>query len=210
MSRFRQQYLDSLAVPIGALLAIIAFIVIIGETFIGAYQGGEKDRLDRPELWIGIGILLGVIALMAFLASRPEDSGFLGKDVAIGNVGMWDRDLPAVDPYARYGERGTVADLRPGMTLYAQSGALAQVQDFLPGGVDYGRTFSGFIHATGIKSASREMWIPFEAVSSVYPETNSAFLAIKGDETEALGWTAPPQTITRGPAKHESAADRVK
>ena len=210
MNKFRQQYLDSVAVPVGFLVLIGIVITIIGNLFINAYQGGEKDRLDRPELWIGIGILVGVIALMSFLSRQPEDAGFLGKDVAIGGVGMWDDALPPVDPRAKYGEIGSTADIAEGYTLYAASGALATVQGLLPGGVDYGRRYSGMIYATGVKSAAKELWIPFEAVTAVYPETRAAFLAIKGDETEALGWTAPPEGMTRGKPKHVSAADRVK
>lgn len=210
MNKFRQQYLDSIAVPIGFLIVIAAVIITIGRTFISAYQGGEKDRLDRPELWIGIGILLGVIALMTLLSRMPEDAGFLGKEVAIGGVGMWDGALPPVDPRAKYGELGSNADIAEGYTLYAASGALANVEGLLPGGVDYGRKYSGMIYATGVKSASKELWIPFEAVTAVYPEARAAFLAIKGDETEALGWTAPPEGMTRGKPKHVSAADKVK
>lgn len=210
MNKFRQQYVDSIAVPIGFLIVIVLAIVTIGSIFIGVYQGGEKDRLDRPELWIGTGILLGVIALMAVLSRMPEDAGFLGKEVAIGSVGMWDDALPPVDPRAKYGELGATSDITEGYTLYAASGALAIVAGILPGGVDYGRRYSGMIYATGIKSASKELWIPFEAVTAVYPEANAAFLAIKGDETESLGWTAPPEGMTRGAKKHVRAEDKVK
>lgn len=210
MSKFRQQYLDSVVLPVGGLILIGVLITAIGTLFINTYQGGEKDRLDRPELWIGIGILLGVIAIMGVLARMPEDSGFLGKEVAIGGVGMWDDALPPVDSRARYGELGTASDIAEGFTLYAASGALATVQGVLPGGVDYGRKFSGMLYASGVKSASKELWIPFEAVTAVYPESRAAFLAIKGDETEALGWTAPPEGMTRGAKKHVSANDKVK
>ena len=210
MGSFRQKYLDGVAVPIGLLALIIILIVGIGTTFINTYQGGEKDRLDRPELWIGIGILLGVITLMSVLSRLPEDSGFLGKEVAIGNRGIWDDALPPVDPRATMGEIGSVQDVTAGYTLYARSGALANVAGILPGGVDYGRRFSGMIYAEGVKSASKEMWIPFEAVTAVYPESRAAFLAIQGDEAESLGWTAPPQGMTRGANKHIPAADRVK
>lgn len=210
MNKFRQQYLDSFAVPIGLLIAIVTGIVIIGTTFINVYQGGEKDRLDRPELWIGVGVLLGVIALMALLARMPEDKGFLGKEVAIGGTGMWDDAMPPVDPRARYGALGNVSDIAEGYTLYAQSGALGVVEGILPGGVDYGRRFSGMLYAHGVKSASKEMWIPLEAVTAVYPETHAAFLAIRGDEAETLGWTAPPEGMVRGGPRHQSAADRVK
>lgn len=209
MNKFRQQYLDSVMVPIGALVLIAIFIISIGSTFIGAYQGGEKDRLDRPELWIGVGILLGVIAVMGLLARQPDGTGFLGKEVAIGSVGMWDDALPPVDLSAKFGELGTTADIASGYRLYAGSGQLAVADGVLPGGMDYGRRYSGMIYAHGVKSASKELWIPFEAVTAVYPETKAAFLAIKGDETEFLGWTSPPEGMTRG-AQKQSPNDKVK
>lgn len=210
MNKLRQQYFDSVAVPVGFLILIGILIVTIGTTFINAYQGGEKDRIDRPELWIGIAILLGVIAIMSLLARQPDGTGLLGKDVVVGSVGMWDDALPPVDPRARLGELGAVSDIAEGYTLYAASGALATVQGLLPGGSDYGRRYSGMIYAAGVKSASKELWIPNEAVTAVYPESKAAFLAIRGDETEALGWTAPPEGMVRGAKKHLSAADKVK
>lgn len=210
MNKFRQQYVDSVVLPVGGLIAIGIIIYSIGSTFISVYQGGEKDRLDRPELWIGIGILLGIIALMGFLSRQPDGTGFLGKEVAIGDVGMWDDALPPVDASARYGEPGTKSDIAEGYTLYAASGALATVAGIMPGGVDYGRRYSGMIYAHGIKSASKELWIPLEAVLSVYPENKAAFLAIRGDETEALGWTSPPEGMTRGEKKHVPNSDKVK
>ncbi len=210
MTKFRQQYIHSLIVPVGALLLIVAIIIAIGSTFLGAHEPGDNDRLDRPELWIGIGILLGVIALMSLLARMPEDSGFLGKEVAIGAEGMWDAALPPVDPRATYGPLGSVADIVIGDSVYAGSGALGIVRGVLPAGVDYGRRFSGMMYTQGVKSAAKEMWIPFEAVTAVYPEGKAVFLAIQGDEAEALGWTAPPQGMTRGEPKHIPAADRVK
>lgn len=210
MTGFRHKFIDPLVVPLGSLLVVVLLIVSIGSTFLGVYQGGEKDRIDRPELWVGMGILGGVIAIMAFLASRPQDSGFLGKDVAIGNTGIWDAALPPVDPRARYGTPGSVQDIAEGFTVNARSGALAVVSGVLPGGVDYGRKYSGIIYAQGIKSAAKEMWIPFEAVTAVYPEGRALFLAIQGDEAEALGWTAPPQGMVRGDNKHKSAADKIK
>lgn len=209
MNKFRQQYVDSVAIPVGFLIGIGLIIVAIGSTFIGVYEGGDPDRLDRPELWIGVGILLGVIAVMAVLARQPEDAGFLGKEVAIGSVGMWDDALPPVDPMARLGEPGSVRDIAEGYTLYAASGALAVVNGMLPGGVDYGRRYSGMIYAQGIKSASKELWIPLEAVTAVYPESRSAFLAIHGDETEFLGWTKPPEGMSRG-EKRVRPEDLVK
>ena len=123
---------------------------------------------------------------------------------------MWDAALPPVDPRAKYGELGSVADIAEGYTLYAQSGALGRVSGMLPAGVDYGKRFSGMMYAHGIKSAAKEMWIPLEAVTAVYPGSRAAFLAIKGDETEALGWTAPPESMTRGETRHLSPADKVK
>ncbi len=210
MNKFRQQYLDSLVLPVGTAIGIGIIITLVGRVLINVYEGGNPDRLDRPELWIATGILLVVIFLMGFLSRQPDGTGFLGKEVAIGNSGMWDDTLPPVDPGARRGERGTTADISEGYTLYAASGTLAVVQGILPGGMDYGKRYSGMIYATGVKSASRELWIPFEAVTAVYPETRAAFLAINGDEAEFLGWTSPPEGMTRGERKTIPAPDRVK
>ena len=156
-------------------------------------------------------IALGIIALVAFLASRPKGSlGALEKQVAIGSRPLWSDDLPPVNATALRGTPGTIADIQAGYTLYAGSGAIARVLGILPGGSDYGKRFSGFLHAEGVGHAANELWIPFEAVSAVYPESQSAFLAIKGDETESFGWTSPPESITRGAPRHQSAADKVK
>ncbi len=210
MNKFRQQYIDSVILPVGGLISIGIIITLIGRTFISVYEGGNPDRIDRPELWIGVGILLGVIILMGLLSRQPEDAGFLGKEVALGDTGMWDDSLPPVDPGARTGEQGTTADITEGYTLYASSGALAVVRGIMPGGVDYGRRYSGMMYATGIKSASKELWIPFEAVLAVYPETKSAFLAMSGDETETFGWTSPPEGMTRGFQKPVRPEDKIK
>lgn len=206
----RQQYFDSVAIPVGFLIVIGIVIIAIGNLFLTSHIPGDKDRLSRPELWVGVGILLGIITLMAILSRMPEDAGFLGKEVAVGSVGMWDDALPPVDPRVKYGALGTVSDITEGYTLYAASGALAIVRGVLPGGVDYGRKFSGMLYAQGVKSASKEIWAPLEAVTSVYPEAKAAFLAISGDETEALGWTNPPEGMTRGAKKHVSASDKLK
>jgi hypothetical protein len=71
----------------------------------------------------------------------------------------------------------------------------------LPGATDFGKRFAGFIYAEGLSGASDELWIPVEAVMSVYPETRSALLAIKGDETEYFGWNEPPESLRRRPAR---------
>jgi hypothetical protein len=212
MSRFLEKIIGPFVLPLGILAVIIGVLALIGELYLAIFIPGDTpDRLNRPELWVSIGILLGVIALIAFISSRPKGSlGALEKDVAIGSTPFWSDTLQPVQPSALRGQPGTVEDIHAGFTLYAQSGALARVLGVLPGGTDYGKTFRGFLHAEGLGHAAKEMWIPVEAVSAVYPESQSAFLAVKGDETEAFGWTSPPENLTRGAAKHQSASDRVK
>lgn len=70
MSKIRQQYIDSVVLAVGGVIAIGIIITLIGRSFISVYQGGNPDRLDRPELWIGIGILLGVIVIMGLLSRQ--------------------------------------------------------------------------------------------------------------------------------------------
>lgn len=207
MGKFKQKLIDPFIIPLIVVAVTWFGIMLIGETYLGSYQGDEikargKDRIDRPELWVGVGLTLAIIGLMAFLATRPRGStGPLEKDVAIGSRPFFEEPLPPVDARARMGQPGTVADIAEGFTLYAQSGALAVVHGVLPGGSDYGKRFAGFLYAEGLAGASKELWIPIEAVTAVYPETRSAFLAIKGDETEHFGWSIPPETVRRGPAR---------
>ncbi len=201
----RQRLIDPFVIPIAVIVVTAILIVTMGESLLSIFQPGDtKDRLDRPELWFALGLSLLIIFGMAFLATRPKGStGILEKDVVIGNRPFFQEPLPPVDVRARTGPLGTIADIGPGFTLYAQNGALARVVGVLPGGVDYGKRFAGFFYAEGLHGASPELWIPFEAVMSVYPATKSAFLAIKGDETEHFGWSVPPESVRRGPARRE-------
>lgn len=212
MGHIRRKLIDPFVIPL-VIIAITWFLLmLIGETFLNVFQPGQEvDRIDRPELWIGVGITVGVIALMAFLATRPAGAtGPLEKDVVIGSRPFGAKPMPPVDSSVRSGAPGTISDIDAGYTLYASSGALARVRGLLPGGVDYGKRFAGFIYAEGMNGVSDELWIPVEAVTAVYPATRSAFLAIKGDETEAFGWDTPPETVSRGPVKHLPASEKVK
>lgn len=212
MGKIIERYIGPFLVPFVILGVILAVLVAVGELYLALFIPGDTpDRLNRPELWTSLGILLGVIAIIAFFATRPKGSlGPLEKDVVIGRKAMWSDEMPPVDARALRGTPGTTADLNAGYTLYAQSGAIGQVLGILPGGMDYGKRFSGFMHVEGMGHTAKQMWIPFEAVSAVYPESQSAFLAVKGDEAESFGWTSPPESMTRGEARHKSAADRIK
>jgi hypothetical protein len=212
MGKFRQRLIDPFIMPL-VLIAVIWFaLMALGKLYLAVFSPDRGvDRIDRPELWIGVAIIFGVIGLMAFISSRPHGSvGVLEKDVVIGSRPFFDQSLPPVDASVRSGQPGTVNDIQEGYRLYASSGELATVRGLLPGGTDYGKRFSGFIYAEGVRGVSDELWIPFEAVTSVYPETRAAFLAIKGDETEAFGWDTPPESVSRGPVKHMSAEEKVK
>ena len=187
--------------PIVLIAVIVAVIITIGKSLLALFQPGDTpDRLDRPELYLALGLALVIIFGFAFIASRPPNFlSALNKPILVGgDRGIFDKPAPPVSERLRSGERGTVADIEPGYTLYAQSGALAKVIGILPGGVDYGKRFAGFLYASGLYGASKELWVPVEAVLSVYPETKSAFLAIKGDETEHFGWNIPPESLRRG------------
>jgi hypothetical protein len=200
MSRhFERDIIRPLVVPIGITIVVGAIIIAIGETLLGLFQEGRPDT-ERLELYFAVGLALVILFGCGFLATRPAGAlGPLDKDLAIGSKPMFAPESPPVDLAARNGPLGTVADIAPGYVLYARSGALAQVVDVLKGVEEYGRVRSGLIYAQGMHGASDELWIPVEAVSAVYPETRSAFLAIKGDETEAFGWDRPPSSFSRRP-----------
>lgn len=199
----KRHLIDPFIMPIIIIGLLAAVVIGVGETLLGLFQPGDtKDRLDRPELWFALGLSILVIFGLAFLFSRPKGAlGPVDRDIAIGDRAIFDPPLPPVDELARSGARGTVGDIEEGYTLYAENGALAVVRGLLPGATDYGKRFNGFIYAHGLSGASDELWIPVEAVMSVYPETRSAFLAVKGDETEHFGWHVPPESLRRLPAR---------
>lgn len=203
MEHIRKRLIDPFVLPVILTLLLLACIITFGETLLTIFQPGDtKDRLDRPELWAALGLAVVVIGGCGFIATRPKGTtGPLENDIVIGKTPIFAEAMPPVDARARTGEQGTVADIAPGYTLYAQSGALAEVIGVLPGANDFGKKFAGFFYAKGMHGASDELWIPFEAVMSVYPETHSAFLSIKGDETEHFGWNVPPESVRRGPVR---------
>lgn len=203
MAEFRRRLIDPFVMPIIITGVTVVGIIIMGELLLELFVPGDTpDRLNRPELWVAVALGTAVIAGAGFLATRPSGStGPLENEVVIGSRPFFQETLPPVQQRARSGDPGTVADIGPGYTLYAQSGALAEVIGVLPGATDFGKKFAGFFYAKGVSGASSELWIPFEAVMSVYPETHSAFLAIKGDETEHFGWNVPPESVRRGPAR---------
>jgi hypothetical protein len=188
-----------LVVPLGIFLVAAAVIVTIGETLLGLFNEANSD-LERPELYFAVLLALAILGICAFVATRPEGTlGPLDRELAIGHKPMFAPVPPPVDLAARNGPPGTSADIASGYVLYARNGALAQVVDVLRGVEEHGRVRSGLIYAKGMHGASDELWIPIEAVSAVYPETRSAFLAIKGDETEAFGWNRAPSSFSRRP-----------
>jgi hypothetical protein len=199
----KQRWIDPFLIPIAVVAVTVGLIAGMGESLLSIFEPGDtKDRLDRPELWYALVLALVIIGGAGFLATRPKGTtGPLEKEIAIGKRPFFQDPLPPVDVLARTGALGTVKDIEPGYTLYAQSGALATVEGVLPGSDDWGKRFAGFMYAHGMRGASSELWIPVEAVMSVYPETKSAFLAIKGDETEVFGWNVPPESVRRGPAR---------
>lgn len=202
----KRRLIDPFVMPI-VIIGVLAVIVItVGEVLLALFQPGDtKDRLDRPELWFALGLSTLVIFGFAFLASRPEGAlGPVDRDLAIGKRRIFDEPAQPVERTTQLGPRGTVDDLEDGFTLYADNGALATVRGLLPGSVDFGKQFRGFIYAHGLSGVSEELWIPVEAVMSVYPESRIAFLAIKGDETEHFGWHIPPESMRRAPARKVS------
>jgi len=206
-AQFGRRIIQPLVVPLGVFVVVAAIIIFIGQTLISLFENGRTE-LERPELYFATFLALLILGVAGFLATRPDGTlGPLDRDLAIGSKPMFAPVLPPIDIAARNGVPGTIADLAPGYVLYARSGALANVIDVLKGVEEHGRVRNGLIYAQGIHGASDELWIPIEAVSAVYPETRSAFLAIKGDETEAFGWNRPPMSFSRqarpeGPKLH--------
>lgn len=205
-TEFSQKIVRPIVFPVAIIAVTGLLIVAFGKSVLAVFQGGTKDRIDRPELWLALGAAIVILLAAGLIVTRPTGAiGILEKPVVFGKTPFFEPSvLTTVGEDARAGEQGTVNDIREGFTLYASSGALATAIGLLPGGSDHGKTFAGYIYAEARRSARAPLWIPFEAVTSVYPESKSAFLSIKGDEAEAFGWNIPPETVRRGPARHPS------
>ena len=186
-------------VPVAVVAVTVGIIIAVGKTLLGVYEHG-KPEIERLDLYIAVGGALLILSGSAFLATRPAGTlGPLDRELAIGKRPLLAEPLPTVDVQARRGPLGTTDDIARGYALYARNGQLAVAQDLLKdvqGEVAHLRR--GFIYAQGVFGANDQMWIPIEAVSAVYPETRSAFLAIAGDEIEAYGWQKPPAVFNLG------------
>lgn len=195
-----------LVVTVTAIAIVAAAIFAIGQLLLNLHDTSVTEEVRRQELWVGVALTVGILVLATLLASRPEGSlGPLDKEVAIGSKPMTGEvSLGPVDPYARHGPAGTVADLERGYTLYARNGALAEITDVLKSVEDVGQVSRTLLFSRGLHGAANELWIPIEAVSAVYPDSRSAFLAVAGDEILALGWNRPPMSFARAERPKET------
>ncbi len=188
-----------------ALVAIVAALITgglifgIGHLLLYFADHTVTEELQRKELWVGLALTVGVLAVASFLATRPQGAlGRLDKQTAIGRAPMSGELQPSTVPLtAKYGPEGSVSDITTGYTLYARNGAFAEVHDVLKSVEDVGGIHRTLIYAKGLLGGQDELWIPIEAVSGVYPESRSAFLAIAGDEAETFGWNRPPSSFSR-------------
>jgi len=202
INRLKRRLVTPAAVPVGVAIAVAVLIVAVGEILLRVHPSDPSSELARPELWVALGGALAILGLGAVVAMRPQGSmGILDREVVVGDRPFFAPDPPPLDVTLRRGELGTIADIRPGDTLYARNGPLARVVAMLPAEEEFGRRYRGLIYAEGLYGASAELFIPVEAVFAVYPETHSAFLAIKGDETEHFGWNRAPDSFRRTPAR---------
>ncbi len=194
----KRWFLAPAMIPIGVAVVVAILIVGVGEILLGLVDPeASKDSIERPELLFALGLSVVFLAACAALATRPKGStGALEADRVIGGPFLAPPP-PPLDVRMRTGREGTIADVSEGFTLYARSGPLAQVLGTVPGSEEYGRRFSGYLYAKGLYGASDQIWVPYEAVIGVYPDTKSVFLSIKGDETEHFGWTTPPLSVSR-------------
>lgn len=204
-SRIYREVIMPTIVPLGIILVTAILVFGIGEALIGMYKPGTAE-LRRVELWAATLAAVAILAVAGFLATRPQGSlGALDREIAFGgDRPMLAPPLPPVSVTLRRGVVGTSGDLRPGFILYARNGALATVVEVLSSVTEpSGQMRKGMVYAKGIRGGESELWIPSEAVSTVYPETRSGFLAISGDEAAALGWNRPPAAFSRNPPKEE-------
>ncbi len=193
-----KQVIRPVLVPVLSFLLAAAFIITIGEILISLFDADFTSELARKELWFGTLLALAILGVGALIVTRPADKkGVLDQEVILGSKPMFEEPVSPVEARMRAGGKGLISDITEGYTLYARNGEFARVMGMVPGGTEGGRSFAGYIYAEGVRGASKELWIPIEALLDVYPDTKSAFLAIMGDETEAFGWNLPPQSFNR-------------
>lgn len=188
-----------------ALIAIIAATITglliygIGHLLLSFHDAATQEEFQRRELWAGLILTVGILVIASLIASRPQGAlGRLDKEVAIGKAPMkGELNLAPIPLSAKYGAEGTIDDIGSGFTLYARNGALAESIEVMKSVEDIGGVQRTLIYAKGLYGAQDELWIPIEAVSGVYPDTRSAFLAIAGDEAETFGWNRPPVSFSR-------------
>lgn len=193
------RFIRPLLVLLVAAAVVAGLIVLIGETLLNVHDAHFSSELERKELWLGVGITVGILLVASFLATRPKGSlGPLDSDVAIGSKPMrGELSASVANPYLTQGTPGVAADIGPGYTLNARNGQFAQVIDVLQNVEDTGSRQRTLIFARGLHGVSDELWIPIEAVTAVFPETRTAYLAVSGDESESLGWNLPPASFSR-------------
>lgn len=197
------------AVFVGVGLVVGIIVVGIGTALLGLHpkgivQGDLRSEWIRPDLGAAIVAALAVLLGCALLARGDGGHGALDKDIVVGHKAFNAPPPPPIDWTLRQGPLGTAADIGEGYTLWAQNGPLATVLGVLPGEEEYGRRRRGILYASGRHGANEEMWIPVEAVMSVYPQTRTAFLAAKGDEIEHFGWNRPPASFRRDQVLHQA------
>ncbi len=189
------------------LVAVIVALLIvgIGNLLLRLHPEHITSELTRPDLIVALLLALLVLFGGAFLARPRREEHRLDEPIAIGEKPFFAPVAPPPTDEAatKRGPRGTWADIQPGFTLYALNGPLARVVTTLPPEEEFGKMRRGLVYASGLYGANEEMWVPFEAIYAVYPETGSAFLAVKGDEIENFGWDRAPESFRRNPGLHK-------
>ena len=175
----------------------------MGESLLALFQPGDtKDRLDRPELWWALLLALASSALRVH-RHPPEGHHRSARERCRDWLPARSSRSPGSGRRARPHRRPRNRDRHRPWLHPLRAERCPRRRRRHPAWRDRisASTSPGSSTARGMFGASPELWIPFEAVMSVYPETQSAFLAIKGDETEHFGWNVPPESVRRGPAR---------
>jgi hypothetical protein len=199
MQGFVRRFVLPATYPVVMIALTIGLIVLVGETLLSVFDPEFDKEIERPELWVATAAALALLGIAGFLATRPPGSlGKFDEPMVLGKRPLLADPLPPVDLQARRGVPGTTDDIGIGYALFARNGQIGVVREMLRDvASEYGHLRKGFIYAQGVHGANDQMWIPLEAVSGVYPETRTAFLAIAGDEIEAYGWDIPPFSLRR-------------
>jgi len=192
-ANFGKLFLRPIILLVIVFAFVVGFVIGYGEWLLTVTDSSiDKDSFARREVWVAIISSAAIVVVAGLIAySPPGRFAFLERSQLIGKEPIFAPPSPGPAAIARSGSTGSVAQVAAGYTLFAKDTPLAYVIGTVPGRRGQG----GYFYAAGFDGNARQIWIPVDAVADVYPDTRSAFLAMRGTDPAAYGWTTMPESV---------------